>query len=145
MQQLQNSIWTLLKQCALICWSNMPMHHSHIHLQDKRKKLSITIIMETSFVWSEIVVSRLHGVIKPSLFGGKYADVKALDVDMMSCSAHKFNGPKGIGFLFIKKGTMLSAYADGGVQEFGLRAGTENIAAIVGMSVALQKNVPLKP
>lgn len=68
-------------------------------------------------------------------------DVKALGVDVMSCSAHKFNGPKGIGFLFIKKETMLSAYADGGAQEFGLRAGTENIAGIVGMSVALQKNV----
>ena len=68
-------------------------------------------------------------------------DVKALGIDMMSCSAHKFNGPKGIGFLFIKKGTNLSAYADGGAQEFGLRAGTENVASIVGMSVALQKNV----
>ena len=68
-------------------------------------------------------------------------NVKALDVDMMSCSAHKFNGPKGIGFLFIKKGTRLSAYADGGLQEFGLRAGTENVASIVGMSMALQKNV----
>lgn len=68
-------------------------------------------------------------------------DVKALGIDMMSCSAHKFNGPKGVGFLFIKKGTELSAYADGGMQEFGFRAGTENVAAIVGMSVALQKNV----
>lgn len=68
-------------------------------------------------------------------------DVKALGVDMMSCSAHKFNGPKGIGFLFIKKGTKLSVYADGGAQEFGLRAGTENVASIVGMSVAFQKNV----
>ena len=68
-------------------------------------------------------------------------DVKALGIDMMSCSAHKFNGPKGVGFLFIKKGTNLSAYADGGAQEFGLRAGTENVASIVGMSVALQKNV----
>lgn len=68
-------------------------------------------------------------------------DVKVLGIDMMSCSAHKFNGPKGIGFLFIKKGTKLSAYADGGAQEFGLRAGTENVASIVGMSVALKKNV----
>lgn len=68
-------------------------------------------------------------------------DVKALDVDMLSCSAHKFNGPKGIGFLFIKKGTRLCAYADGGAQEFGLRAGTENIASIVGMAIALHKNV----
>lgn len=68
-------------------------------------------------------------------------DVKDLNVDMMSCSAHKFNGPKGIGFLFVKKGTPLVAYADGGAQEFGMRAGTENIASIVGMSVALHKNV----
>ena len=48
---------------------------------------------------------------------------------------------KGIGFLFIKKGTNISAYADGGTQEFGLRAGTENVAAIVGMSAALRNNV----
>ncbi|MCD7774054.1 MAG: cysteine desulfurase [Clostridiales bacterium] len=67
-------------------------------------------------------------------------DVKELGVDMMSCSAHKFNGPKGIGFLFVKKGTRLSSYADGGAQEFGLRAGTENVAGIVGMAAALRKN-----
>ena len=70
-------------------------------------------------------------------------DVKALGVDMMSCSAHKFNGPKGTGFLFIKNGTPLSAYADGGAQEFGMRAGTENIASIVGMATALNKSVRL--
>lgn len=68
-------------------------------------------------------------------------NVKTLSIDMMSCSAHKFNGPKGIGFLFIKKGTPLSAYADGGKQEFGMRAGTENIAAVVGMAAALKKNI----
>lgn len=67
-------------------------------------------------------------------------DVKALGVDMLSASAHKFNGPKGIGFLYIRKGTPLVAYASGGAQEFGMRAGTENIASIVGMAVALGKN-----
>lgn len=67
-------------------------------------------------------------------------DVKELGVDMLSASAHKFNGPKGIGFLYIKKGTPISSYLSGGTQEFGMRAGTENIAAIVGMAVALQKN-----
>ena len=67
-------------------------------------------------------------------------DVQELDVDMLSASAHKFNGPKGIGFLYIKKGTPISSYLSGGTQEFGMRAGTENIAAIVGMAVALQKN-----
>lgn len=67
-------------------------------------------------------------------------DVKALGVDMLSASAHKFNGPKGIGFLYIKKGTPISSYASGGAQEFGMRAGTENVASIVGMAVALKKN-----
>ena len=67
-------------------------------------------------------------------------DVKELGVDILSASAHKFNGPKGIGFLYIKKGTPINSYASGGAQEFGMRAGTENIASIVGMAVALKKN-----
>lgn len=68
-------------------------------------------------------------------------DVKDLGVDMLSASAHKFNGAKGVGFLFIRKGTPISAYADGGAQESGLRAGTENVAGIVSMAVALKHNV----
>lgn len=67
-------------------------------------------------------------------------DVKALDIDLLSASAHKFNGPKGIGFLYIKSGTQLNPFNDGGAQEFGQRAGTENVAAIVGMAEALKKN-----
>ena len=67
-------------------------------------------------------------------------DVKDLGIDLLSASAHKFNGPKGIGFLYIRKGTPISQYVSGGAQEFGLRAGTENVAAIVGMAVALSKN-----
>ena len=67
-------------------------------------------------------------------------DVKELDVDMLSASAHKFNGPKGVGFLYIKKGTKLCPYIDGGAQESGMRAGTENVAAIVGMAEALKNN-----
>lgn len=68
-------------------------------------------------------------------------DVKLLGVDMLSASAHKFNGPKGVGFLYIKKGTGIVPFSDGGAQELGMRAGTENVAAIVGMAVALKKNV----
>ena len=67
-------------------------------------------------------------------------NVKELGVDMLSASAHKFNGPKGIGFIYIKSGTKIFPYADGGAQEHGMRAGTENIASIVGMAAALKKN-----
>lgn len=67
-------------------------------------------------------------------------DVQDLGVDMLSASAHKFNGPKGVGFLYIRKGTMIIPYADGGAQEHLHRAGTENIASIVGMAAALKEN-----
>ena len=67
-------------------------------------------------------------------------DVQELGVDMLSASAHKFNGPKGIGFLYMRKDTSITSYADGGAQEGTHRAGTENIASIVGMSVALNEN-----
>lgn len=67
-------------------------------------------------------------------------NVKNLDIDMLSASAHKFNGPKGIGFLYVRKGVDLPPFIDGGAQEYGMRAGTENIASIVGMAVALKKN-----
>ena len=60
---------------------------------------------------------------------------------MLSASAHKFNGPKGIGFLYIKNGTDIVSYMSGGSQERNLRAGTENVASIVGMAYALKTNV----
>lgn len=65
-------------------------------------------------------------------------DVKELGVDMLSASAHKFYGPKGVGFLYIRKGVQIGRFTDGGSQENGLRAGTENVAGIVGMAVALE-------
>ena len=68
-------------------------------------------------------------------------DVKALEVDFLSASAHKFNGPKGIGFLYVRKGTIIQPHNDGGAQENGLRSGTENVAAIIGMAKALENNV----
>lgn len=67
-------------------------------------------------------------------------DVKELGIDTLSASAHKFNGPKGIGFLYIKKGTNIIPLNSGGSQEKGLRAGTENVASIVGMAKALENN-----
>ena len=67
-------------------------------------------------------------------------DVKTLDVDMLSASAHKFHGPRGVGFLYVKKGTSIASYASGGAQEMNQRAGTENTAGIVGLAAALKES-----
>ncbi len=68
-------------------------------------------------------------------------DVKALGVDLLSLSAHKFCGPKGVGAMFMRKGLRLPSYVTGGGQERGRRAGTENVAGICGMAAALTEAV----
>ena len=66
-------------------------------------------------------------------------DVKAQNIDMLSFSGHKFHGPKGVGGLYVRRGVMLSNLIEGGAQERGKRAGTENIAGIRGMAAALKE------
>ena len=65
-------------------------------------------------------------------------DVNAMNIDMLSMSAHKFHGPKGIGVLYIRKGVRIESFVQGGAQERGQRAGTENLAGIVGMGKAIE-------
>lgn len=70
--------------------------------------------------------------------GAVPVDVKELGVQMLSLSAHKFNGPKGVGALYIHKGILPYSFMDGGGQETRRRAGTENVAGIVGLATALE-------
>ena len=68
-------------------------------------------------------------------------DVERDNIDMLSASAHKFHGPKGVGFLYVKKGVRLFNLIEGGAQEKGKRAGTENVAGIAAMAEALKENI----
>ena len=68
-------------------------------------------------------------------------DVNEQNIDMLSLSAHKFHGPKGVGVLYTRKGILLSSIIEGGGQERGKRAGTENVPAIMGMAAALEEAV----
>lgn len=70
--------------------------------------------------------------------GAVPVDVEALQVDLLSLSAHKFHGPKGAGALYVRRGVKLENLLHGGAQERGLRAGTENVPALVGMGKAIE-------
>ena len=73
------------------------------------------------------------------VYGQLPIDVADCHIDMLSASAHKFNGPKGIGFLYISKKAKIRSFIHGGQQERGRRAGTENVAGIVGMEAAVKR------
>ena len=89
-------------------------------------------------------ICKKHGVLfhtdAVQAMGHLPIDVKADNIDMLSASAHKFHGPKGTGFLFARKGIRLSNIIEGGAQERGKRAGTENVAGIAGMAAALKES-----
>ncbi len=81
-------------------------------------------------------IAREHGILfhtdAVQAFGQVPIDVKAMNIDMLSSSAHKIKGPKGIGFLYIRKGVKIRSFIHGGAQERKRRAGTENVPGIVG-------------
>ncbi len=111
-----------------------------------------TILISVMFANNEIgtiepikeigAIAKAHGVIfhtdAVQAFGQVPIDVEELNIDMLSASGHKLNGPKGIGFLYIRKGLKLRSFIHGGAQERKRRAGTENVPGIVGLGKAVQ-------
>jgi cysteine desulfurase len=111
-----------------------------------------TILVSVMFVNNEIgtvepvkelaEVAHKHGIIfhtdAVQALGNVHIDVKAMGIDMMSMSAHKIYGPKGVGALYMRKGIKIPNYMHGGAQEMGKRAGTENLAGIVGFGKAAE-------
>lgn len=94
-------------------------------------------------------ICKKHGVVfhtdAVQAVGHIPIDVKAQQIDMLSASAHKFHGPKGTGFLYARKGVPLKNLIEGGAQEKGKRAGTENIPGIMSMTAALKEAIAHLP
>lgn len=87
-------------------------------------------------------IAKEHGILfhtdAVQAYGQLPIDVDELNIDMLSASGHKLNGPKGIGFLYIRKGLKLRSFIHGGAQERSRRAGTENVTGIVGLGKAVE-------
>lgn len=88
-------------------------------------------------------IAKKHGVLfhtdAVQAYGQIPVDVEKSHIDMLSASAHKFGGPKGCGFLYIRKGVKIRSFIHGGAQERGRRAGTENVPGIAGLHAAAKK------
>ncbi len=112
-----------------------------------------TILISIMFANNEIgtiepvaeigAIAREHGVAfhtdAVQAYGQMPINVNEMNIDMLSASGHKLNGPKGIGFLYIRKGLKLRSFVHGGAQERSRRAGTENVPGIVGLGAAVSR------
>ena len=111
-----------------------------------------TILISIMFANNEIgtiqpieeigAIAKEHGILfhtdAVQAYGQVPIDVDKMNIDMLSASGHKLNGPKGIGFLYIRKGLKLRSFVHGGAQERKRRAGTENVTGIVGLGKAVE-------
>ncbi len=125
-----------------------------VKLEELKKAIRpTTILISIMFANNEIgtiqpvkeigAIAKEHGIVfhtdAVQAFGQLPIHVDELNIDMLSSSAHKLNGPKGIGFLYIRKGVKIRSFIHGGAQERKRRAGTENVTGIVGYGAAVER------
>lgn len=143
----------LEKQGFEVTW--LPVdEYGMVRIEDvKRAIRPTTVLISVMFANNEIgtiqpiqkigELAREHGILfhtdAVQAFGQLPIQVDELHIDMLSSSAHKLNGPKGIGFLYIRKGVKIRSFVHGGAQERKRRAGTENVPGIVGYGAAVAR------
>ena len=126
---------------------NVDLDHLSSILADTSKKTLVTLMHANNELGTLLPIEevsricRKHGAYFHSdtvqTMGHYTFNLQELDIDFLTCAAHKFHGPKGIGFLYINKAVHSKAFIHGGAQERGLRGGTENLHGIVGLAKAM--------
>ena len=121
--------------------------HLKTILGDTNKKTLVSLMMVNNEIGNLLPMEKVSALCleNGALFhsdtvqaiGHYLLDLKNIPIDFITASAHKFHGPKGIGFVYIKKGLTIGSFFKGGSQEKGVRSGTENVHAILGMDKAL--------
>jgi len=130
------------------CDGKVDLQHLETLLADTSKKTLVSLMHANNEIGTLLPLKKVSQLCKKydALFHsdtvqtmGHYAfDLKDLDIDYITCAAHKFHGPKGIGFLYVNKKAKVENLIHGGSQERGLRGGTENLYGIVGLAKAME-------
>jgi len=149
---IHHSLKTLEKQGFEVSYLSVDRYGT-VNPEDVKKELKPeTILVSVTHASNEIgtiePINEIAKIVRESKIpfhtdavqtaGTIPVDVNELGVDLLSLSAHQFYGPKGVGAIYIRKGTRIIPFIDGGIQENGRRAGTENVAGIVGMGKACE-------
>jgi len=126
---------------------NVNLEHLEQILSDTSKKTLLTLMHANNEIGTLLPIHEVSRLCRKhetyfhsdtvQTMGHYSFDLEVLDIDFLTCAAHKFHGPKGVGFLYVKSSVHTTAFIHGGSQERGLRGGTENIYGIVGLSKAM--------
>ena len=126
---------------------NVDLHQLSNILEDSSKKTLVTLMHANNEIGTLMPIMEVSKLCRKygayfhsdtvQTMGHYNFNLQELDVDFITCAAHKFHGPKGIGFLYVNKSVHSKAFIHGGAQERGLRGGTENLHGIVGLAKAM--------
>lgn len=127
---------------------NVDLEDLEKNLQSSSKKTIVSLMHANNEIGTKIDLYKLSKICRENkaflhsdtvqTMGHYTFDLSTLDIDFITCAAHKFHGPKGVGFLYLNKNLNIQPIIHGGSQERGLRGGTENIYGIVGMAKAME-------
>ena len=129
-------------------YGNVNLNHLESLLSNANEKCLVSLMHANNEIGTLLPIATVSALCRQydayfhsdtvQTMGHYVIDLSQLDIDFVTCAAHKFHGPKGVGFLYVNKHLQIKPFIEGGAQERGLRGGTENISGIIGLTTALE-------